>query len=423
MRLSFYLDKPDAERSIIMLNVSFRGQRLRFGTGVSMEPAHWNPKRQEPKASGPTVNSDRHRLEGIAKFVRATFDGMKFGDKQRSITPEDIAAFRSNVGEFLTPLSKKVVSAKGGEFKTDFDQFIATYTIRSKTGMVTTRRPIDATIQLYQRTLDYLVDWSLFAKRPLAYDTIDEAFYASYCEWLGRGGMTDSSAGNYIKTLKTFMKWSRQKGFHTTSAYETFYRDSRTGDTIALTVEELRRVRDLDLTKAPRLERSRDLFLLQCYTGMRYGDLSRLEPRHFDDTAKLIRYTTQKNDTPCIVPITKPLAVLLERYPSRLFEFPSDVKQNVYIKEVAARADMKQSVSVSQWVNGKRVEGVFRRDELVTTHVARRTFVTTSLRFGVPEAVISAVTGHAAKGMLQQHYVKFDEDGIRDIITRAWEQL
>ena len=235
--------------------------------------------------------------------------------------------------------------------------------------------------------------------------------------------LTDASAGNFIKNLKTFMKWARQKEYHTSMMYETFYRDKRTGDTIALTVEELRRMRDLDLTSNPRLARTRDLFLLQCYTGMRYGDLCWLEARHFDEGAGLIRYVTQKTDTRCIVHITRPLAALLKRYPSRLFEFPSDVKQNKYIKEVAALADMGQPITISQFISSKRVEEVFRRDELVTTHVARRTFVTTSLRFGVPEAVIGAVTGHAAQGVLQQHYAKFDEEGVREIIVRAWDQL
>lgn len=219
------------------------------------------------------------------------------------------------------------------------------------------------------------------------------------------------------------MKWARQKDYHTTTTYETFHREIRTGDTIALTVDELRRIRDLDLKEHPRLARTRDIFLLQCYTGMRYGDLCRLEPRHFDESAGLIRYVTEKNDIKCIVPITKPLALLLERYPAKLFEFPSDVKQNKYIKEVAVLAGMHKPETIGQYVNSKRVEEVHRRDELVTTHVARRTFVTTSLRFGVPEAVISKVTGHAAKGMLQHHYMKFDEEGIRDIVTRAWDQL
>jgi hypothetical protein len=31
--------------------------------------------------------------------------------------------------------------------------------------------------------------------------------------------------------------------------------------------------------------------------------------------------------------------------------------------------------------------------------------------------------GHSPKGMLQQHYVKLDEDAVRDIVVKAWENL
>jgi len=78
---------------------------------------------------------------------------------------------------------------------------------------------------------------------------------------------------------------------------------------------------------------------------------------------------------------------------------------------------------VSSYRGGQRVEEVKAKHELLTTHVARRSFASTSIRFGVPESVIGMVTGHSAKGMLQQHYIRLDEDAIRDIVTKAWDQL
>lgn len=424
MRISYYLDRPSTESTSVILNVAFRGHRFRFGTGVVIPVKYWNLTKQEPRSNSPAVNSERKRLEVIETFVRTLHETMNFGDKHRAVTVQDVALFKLQVNTFLTPPTLRKVADGTSGFQRDFQLFIDTYTIRSSSGMLTSQRPGERSLQLYRRTLNSLNEWSAFAKRPLSYDNIDEDFYKSYVGWLATHcELTDASAGNYIKNIKTFMKWARQKAYHNSMVYETFYRDKRTGDTIALTVDELRRIRDLDFSGNLRLARTRDLFLVQCYTGMRYGDLCRLEPRHFDDSAGLIRYVTEKTDTRCIVPITRPLADVLERYPSRLFEFPSGVKQNKYIKEVAALAGMSQPVTISQYVSSKRVEEVFRRDELVTTHVARRTFVTTSLHFGVPEAVVSAVTGHSAQGVLQQHYAKFDEEGIRDIIVRAWDQL
>lgn len=156
---------------------------------------------------------------------------------------------------------------------------------------------------------------------------------------------------------------------------------------------------------------------------MRYGDLVLLQPHHFDLQAGVIRYTTHKTDTDCIIPITRPMQEVIQKYPSLLFEFSSSVKQNLYLKELAIRAGMKQQTTLIRFKAGKRVEEVKSRGELLTTHVARRTFASLSVRFGVPEAVIASVTGHSPKGILQSHYIRLDEQSICELVCNAWEKL
>jgi len=359
----------------------------------------------------------------IYAFISKAYNDMNPAGKDKALSLEDVERFAAQIKHFLSPDAAKLGS-DGTSFEDRFHEFVATYTMRTRTGQITTRRPGAATLGLYTRTLQCLVDWSSFAKKQLTFESINETFYTSFCTWLvEKRGLVDASVSNHVKVLKTFMKWSRHKGYHATTAWEQFWRDKRTGDTIALTVDELRRIRDVDLTDKPRLNRIRDIFLLQVYTGMRYGDLLKLAPKHFDDEVGIIRFTTEKTHTACIVPITGPLRSLLEKYPSRLFEVPSGVKFNVYLKELGAVAGMTKETVIAKYVGGKREETSLPRSELLTSHVARRTFATTSLRFGVPEAVIGAVTGHAAKGMLQQHYINFDEETIRDMICKAWEQL
>ena len=156
---------------------------------------------------------------------------------------------------------------------------------------------------------------------------------------------------------------------------------------------------------------------------MRYGDLSLLEPRHVDRASGIIRITTRKTNTKCIIPITAPLTELFKRYPSLLFEFPSGVKMNAYLKELGVLAGMSQSEIISHYSGGERTESTYTRAELLTTHVARATFVSVSIRFGLPEAVISKVTGHTAKGMLQKHYIILDDETVKGMVCKAWEGL
>ncbi|KAB2929127.1 MAG: site-specific integrase, partial [Rhodocyclaceae bacterium] len=414
----FYLNKPPPSGSAVMINVAVFGQRLRCSSGISLKPKHWNVDRQTVKSTDPHVNVNARRLKSIEAFIVDRYHHQLQASSKKQF---DVESFRAAILTFLNPDAEFTDT---GGFVNDFNKFIKTYTLRSSSGLVTMKRPSVRSLQMYQLTLTSLTDWEKSKRRRLEYDRIDLDFYVDYTQWLSSTrNLTDASVSNYIKVIKTFMKWARQQGYHNTTAYESFYRDKRNGDSIALSIDEIRTIRDLDLTDNPRLARVRDHFLLQVYTGMRYGDLCRLEPRHFDEGAGIIRFVTQKTDTKCIIPITRPLATLLERYPSRLFEFASDVKQNQYLKELGKLAGFDQPVTVSSYRGGQRVEEVKAKHELLTTHVARRSFASTSIRFGVPESVIGMVTGHSAKGMLQQHYIRLDEDAIRDIVTKAWDQL
>ncbi|MCO6464994.1 MAG: tyrosine-type recombinase/integrase [Bradyrhizobiaceae bacterium] len=421
MKISFYLDKPASKTSVVLLNVAFRGKRFRFGTGISLNPKDWNKDRQEPRASDPYRNAHTKQMAAIVNEVRRAYNELGFDSSDGLLTSELISTFKDRIRSFVSP--DTVVSGSSGLIS-DFQVFIDTYTLRSSGGMVTSKRPGKSSINSYRQTRDSLLEWSRTRRRPIEYENITLDFYADYCQWLAESrGLVDASISNYIKVIKTFMKWATEKGYHDTTAYQRFYRDKRNVEAVALTVSELRTLRDLDLADSPRLARVRDHFLLQAFTGLRYGDLQRLQPQHFDGDGKVIRITTTKTDTDCIIPVTRPLALLLEKYPSRLFEFSSSVKQNQYLKELGQRAGFDKAEHVNVYRLGKRVESAKPRYDLLTTHVARRTFVTTSVRFGVPESVISAVTGHSPRGMLQQHYIRLDEEAICEIITTAWEKF
>lgn len=421
MRVSFYLDRPTAPQSIVMLNVAFRSKRFRFSTGISTSPTVWNEDRQEPKPSDPHQNINRRRLNSIRDAVDRAYQELGFTDKTKLISESDIESFRTRIELYLAVDKPK---PKAASFADQFQEFIDTYTIRSPSGLVTTKRPSDVTLGRYRNSLKTLQAWAKSKRIALDYDVIDENFYQEYCDWLRKTrGLFDATVANYIKTIKTFMKWSRRKGYHQTTAYEEFYRDVRNSESIALTLDELYAIRKLDLSDSPRLSRTRDHFLLQLYSGMRYGDLITLQPHHFDIQSGVIRFTTKKTDTRCIIPITRPRKEILNKYPSLLFEFTSSVKQNLYLKELAQRAEISQHTEIIRFSAGKRVEEIKSRGELLTTHVARRTFASLSIRFGVPEAVIASVTGHSPKGMLQSHYIRLDEQSICEMMCNAWERL
>ena len=48
-------------------------------------------------------------------------------------------------------------------------------------------------------------------------------------------------------------------------------------DTIYLRMDELEKLKKLDLSAKPGMERMRDLFLVGCFTGLRFSDFSQIK--------------------------------------------------------------------------------------------------------------------------------------------------
>src|SRR3546814_11947019 len=65
-------------------------------------------------------------------------------------------------------------------------------------------------------------------------------------------------------------------------------------DTVYLDSAKLETLQSLDLSNNPRLDRVRDLFLIGCWVGLRFGDLSSIPAKSIDLDSGLIELTTGK---------------------------------------------------------------------------------------------------------------------------------
>lgn len=421
MRLTFYPDRKDSPITTIMANVAFIGQRFRFSTGVSVPPAHWNHDAQEVRKSDPNRTAHNKRLAAVQGEIRTAYNEIKFGDDGKAVSQDVIKRFAERIKNFLDGRS---VSKANDDVLQQFSRFIREYRKTHGSSMITNESLGASTINRYNLVHRRLHEFAERQKTTLTFDSINAQFYRSFVSWLSDViNVKDASIGNHIKVLKTFMRWTEEQGLHANKAYMKFFKPESIGDTIALSAKELRMIRDVDLSDTLRLQRVRDHFLMQTYTGLRYGDLIKLQPEHFDLANGFIHVPITKTETRPIIPITPPLRELLTSYPSLLFEFSSSVKANLYLKELGKRARLDSPVIIGHSKNGQRIEQTVLKYHELTTHVARRSFVTISLEFGVQESIIRHVTGHKTGDVLGRHYAKPNPDTVRDTICEAWRKL
>ena len=105
-------------------------------------------------------------------------------------------------------------------------------------------------------------------------------------------------------------------------------------DTIYLTTIEIKEISNLDLKTNLKLDRVRDMFIIGCYTGLRFSDIVNIKPEHINDG--MIEITQVKTKEKVTIPIRPEVERLLSKYNNSLHKI-SNQKFNEYLYEVVKK--------------------------------------------------------------------------------------
>src|SRR3954452_1017827 len=74
-------------------------------------------------------------------------------------------------------------------------------------------------------------------------------------------------------------------------------------ENIYLSTCEIEKLYNLDLCNNERLDKVRDLFIIACYTGLRFSDLIQLRDANLIDKKTKVKIKTQKTGEVVIIPL------------------------------------------------------------------------------------------------------------------------
>ena len=201
--------------------------------------------------------------------------------------------------------------------------------------------------------------------------------------------------------FKRFLKWCIKKGYVTNISLENFKPKLKNiqKKIIFLTKSELDKLRfyQIPSQKKKYLERVRDIFLFQCFTGLRYSDVVNLKRTDIKD--KYIEITTVKTIDNLIIELNVHSEEIINKYRNNLDEkvFPTIINQkaNEYLKELAKMVGIDEPVRVSYYRGNERIDEIYPKYALLGTHAGRRTFICNALSLGIPPQVVMKWTGHS----------------------------
>ncbi|MFN8344779.1 MAG: site-specific integrase [Spirosomataceae bacterium] len=422
----------------IYLVIRYANRKLVYPTGEAILPEHWDTKTQRPKK----VESLRRKfpelrdldtiLSDFERRAKQAFSNYLANNANQYPLPDDFKLMldRSIKGRDEN-LSKGTKTGKVTLF--DFiEEFIKDRPNRLNP---TTQEPYsELTIRSYKATLAHLKDFvssNRLKYRSLDFAGVDLNFYYDFTEYLAnKKKQTTNTVGKQIKNLKVFLNDALERGITEHDGFKgnRFKVVKEEIDHIYLNENELYQLYRLDLSQNSRLERVRDLFLVGCWTGLRFGDLTAIHKDNFrtdENGDMLINILTKKTSKEVWIPVHPMVKAIRERYqdktPNSLPPTVSIQKMNLFLKELGKLAELEEQISSTKTKGGKRVTLTKPKYELISTHTCRRSFATNQYAMGVPAYSIMQVTGHKTESVFLK-YIKFTPKQHAQKMAEVWEQ-
>ena len=331
------------KKGLVQIEVCSERKRKWIGTGVKVYADQWDDKRK----------------------VTARPDSLDLNMK--------LDLMMSNILEYVNSLIRRKVPfdfesldvfLKNSSESDSFIDFIVRRTDERKDRA-------EGTIKHYRTLVKVLEDFG----RINYFHDLTRSNITMFDDYLRSKGIKDTTVYGYHKNMKAYINEAIRFGIISENPYVGLKINRGKSDKRKyLTYEEMRRMERCRITD-PSVNRVRDLFLFQCYTGLAYSDLYKFD--FASDVERrgnkfIIADRRVKTNEDYFIVLLSPAMDILKKYD---FDLPviSNQKYNDYLKVAASFAKI---------------------DKNLTTHCGRHTFAVFALNNGVPMEVVSKMLGH-----------------------------
>lgn len=392
MEASLYLTRSEeGKQTSVYIHIRYTSVKFKYYLTEKIDPQFWNAKEQRAKKTNrfPGYMEFNRRLDKIQDKVKDLYNAFR----------NNHAGKEPNPGKFRELLDKEFKAGPEKAAKT-FIPFFEEITdaslngarVQHKTGKPFTYN----TVKGYVTAINHLKDFEQARKRKLGFDDINVEFHADFTEFLiKKYQLGPNSIGKDFKNIKMAMNEAAERGLTTNTQFKSkrFTVTKENTASIYLSEQELDDLQAMDLSSYSKLERVRDLFIVGCYTGLRFSDLSTLTPRQIKDG--LITITQTKTGGEVVIPVHPMVQQIMNKYNGQLPAAISNQKTNDYLKEIGQLSPtLDIQVAKSFTKAGAKVSRNFKKWELLSTHTARRSFATNEFLAGTPVELIMRLTGH-----------------------------
>ena len=413
----------EISKTFIMISVNWENGRLQKSTGLSLENiieknesfVNWDKENCRVKSKyDKNINT---KLDEIQNKLKSYHDYCKSNESRTPGSEE----MNIKLQEILHPDTKKIKT------KLDFFDYFKQFIEETKNGHRLSKKGTQiqrGTYKTYLTTKTHLENFQKEKGYKISFDKMNKDFFATFLKYLtslkiNKGmnnlsgkkqiGLTDNYQAAIVKILKTFLNYALEKGYTSNVEFiKAFTLNKKETDLIALTAGELQMIENFE-TENRKISHIKNLLMFQCYTGLRFSDMKELTPENFDLNRYVINIQMVKTQGIITIPIGEKLKQIINSFPGLYLNVPSNQKYNDYLKDLCKQALIIEPVKTTTYIGNARKEAIQPKNELISSHTARRTYITLSLKAGkLPETVMK-ISGHKNRTAFNK-YVKIAQN-------------
>lgn len=426
MSYKIKLKRPKEKESALLTEFSRNGTRFKFYTGKTIQTKNWSSSKQEVLSGEENYNLINKYLETWERELRRIMEELEAN--QTRLSKELIQTYLDKA------FKKDSAPEKEGKMEVDdFITFIDSYIKKNKCQRLNqTRKHVIIAFNLI--TKKHLQEWEslnikeksrseLIPDYKLRFEDIDlrfiekfkEFFYkAKYTVIVNRKQISRNYKINYIdkqiQNLKQLITASIEAKYVQGFTWNSIKSEKNDVDAVYTDFKEIQSIYDKQLdNKTENLVR--DKYVLNCFLGMRYSDLNKLEPHFFSKKniagKELIVYNGREKKTDNRIEFAvHPIAQrILAKYDYKIPKL-SAKEFNLVLKVVAFKAGLRGLERIREVRGYETIVRDEPKYNLMSSHTGRRSFCTNFYNEGVAIAAIMSISGHKTEQEFRKYIKK-----------------
>ncbi|WP_462375796.1 tyrosine-type recombinase/integrase [Segatella buccae] len=355
------------KKALVQLEVLFEGRKKYITTGVKVYKDQWSAKQLVHGSMEAVTLNER------IKAMKGKMDGWinELIENGTAFEWEKLEAF----------LKRSEQSEKR------FVDFVEE--------MIETRKDIrDSTRKTHRKLVGVLYEFG----RIIFFSDLTKANVVAFDDYLHGKGIKQTTVYTYHKHLKTYIHEAMRRELLDSDPYVSLkFKRGESESGRYLTEEELKELMAASLP-TESLRKVRDLFVVQCLTGMAYSDIIKLDFGNVElrDGQYVLSDERAKTGVDFTVVLLPEVLEILKKYDYRLPKF-SNQQYNMRLKLVADAAGI---------------------DKPIASHWGRRTFGMYLLNNGFSMEVVAKVLGHKSIKTTEATYAKILDKSVENAFRK-----